>query len=62
MDVFSKKSETYFFDSGYSDFFVNSCLRNGNKVLRNFFIESPPGLVYNLDGVEVIKYDIKKAG
>jgi hypothetical protein len=55
------KTATFFYEHDYIDFYVRTCLRNGNKILKNHSIESPAGHIYNLDGVDVMKYDNHKS-
>jgi hypothetical protein len=45
------------YDKSYRDFDVLTCLRFGDKILRNRRIESPVGEEYELDGFQVVKYE-----
>jgi hypothetical protein len=47
------------YDKEYRDFDVLTCLSFGDKILKNYMIESPFGETYELDGFEVIKYHRK---
>ena len=47
----------FVFDEDYVDFDVHSRLINGDRILKNYFLRSPAGEEYVLDGVPVIKYD-----
>jgi hypothetical protein len=56
--VFSNKEMIIFrYDSEYVDFYTYTCLRNNEKILRNFRYISPYGQEYELDDVRVIKFD-----
>jgi hypothetical protein len=50
------ESRVLTYDKTYRDFDVLTCLRFGDKILKNFRIKSPFGEEYELDGFRVIKY------
>jgi hypothetical protein len=50
------ESRVLTYDKSYRDFDVLTCLRFGDKILRNLAIKSPVGEEYELDGFRVVKY------
>ena len=57
----SENAAEFIYDEDYVDFYVTSCLRNGDKVLKNPALGSPAGEKYMLDGIEVIKYNERES-
>jgi hypothetical protein len=56
----NKESVSFKYDTDYVDFYCYTCLANGEKRLRNLWIESPYGKEYKLDGVNVVKHKESK--
>jgi hypothetical protein len=50
-------STALIYDKEYRDFDVLTCLRLGNKILKNYANESPFGEEYVLGGFQVVKYN-----
>jgi hypothetical protein len=54
--LFNRKEDSVLvYDKSYKTYSIVTCLRYGDKILRNYALQSPYGQEYEIDGLAVIK-------